>query len=240
LKATNAFKHHRIRTHPHTLDPLTQTPLTFSGAVRSEARYAASLDANATRGTGIVATLSLMGKFERGELKHLQFYNLTCNECGGVGSGKCLAWSDCALPDDKCPCGGVGGAAAAAGNATVSGNSTEAAPTAAAGVQSRRWLQQEQQQQEQQQQEQQQRPTELHNATATTTGATISGNSGGEEHSTACDAAQMAACVTAVNLAYDGVDANGAALATAAQVCVLFCFNVVLHLALVASCEDSC
>ena len=41
---------------------------------------------------------------ETGTLQLLQWYNLTCNECGGKTSARCLNATSCALPDGNCSC----------------------------------------------------------------------------------------------------------------------------------------
>lgn len=46
-----------------------------------------------------------------GQLKYLQFYNLTCNDCGGWRSNRCLNGTSCTLPVANCTC--AGGAPAA-------------------------------------------------------------------------------------------------------------------------------
>ncbi|KAI8475733.1 MAG: hypothetical protein J3K34DRAFT_29019 [Monoraphidium minutum] len=45
-----------------------------------------------------------MSKFEMGVLKYLQFYNLTCNDCGGWRSNRCLNGTSCTLPVTNCTC----------------------------------------------------------------------------------------------------------------------------------------
>jgi hypothetical protein len=41
---------------------------------------------------------------ERGALSYLQFYNLTCNDCNGWRSTRCLNGTSCALPVTNCTC----------------------------------------------------------------------------------------------------------------------------------------
>lgn len=41
---------------------------------------------------------------EMGALKYLQFYNLTCNDCGGLRSNRCLNGTSCTLPVSNCTC----------------------------------------------------------------------------------------------------------------------------------------
>ncbi|KAI8477283.1 MAG: hypothetical protein J3K34DRAFT_455368 [Monoraphidium minutum] len=77
------------------------------GGVRSEARYVVSGAPPVTGGTGFVATLSLMSKFELGVLKYLQFYNLTCNDCGGWRSNRCINGTSCTMPVTNCTCAGA-------------------------------------------------------------------------------------------------------------------------------------
>jgi len=110
-------------------------------------------------------------------LKYLQFYNLTCNECGGVHSSQCISYSSCTLPLENCTCSdapsrpalghpteGIASLPANAADvpaAAAVANPAAAAPDAAAAAAAprggeaqpaatRRRLQQQQQQQQQQ------------------------------------------------------------------------------------------
>jgi hypothetical protein len=47
-----------------------------------------------------------------GLLKYLQFYNLTCNDCGGWRSTRCINGTSCTLPAYNCTCSGGSGAGA--------------------------------------------------------------------------------------------------------------------------------
>ena len=100
--------------------PLVVTAVAFRAGVRSEPRYVVSGAPAATGGTGFVATLSLMSKFEKGTLKYLQFYNLTCNDCGGWRSGRCLNGTSCTLPVANCTCADAAPSAAVAASPSPS------------------------------------------------------------------------------------------------------------------------
>lgn len=41
---------------------------------------------------------------ETGSLKYLQWYNLTCNDCGGRTSFRCINSTSCALSWQECTC----------------------------------------------------------------------------------------------------------------------------------------
>jgi hypothetical protein len=45
---------------------------------------------------------------EGGVLRHLQFHNLTCNDCGGRTSGRCINSTSCALDFSVCTCASGG------------------------------------------------------------------------------------------------------------------------------------
>lgn len=59
-----------------------------------------------------IATASLLSQIccvdglaaELGTLKYLQFYNLTCNDCGGRTSSRCINDTSCALDFSVCTC----------------------------------------------------------------------------------------------------------------------------------------
>lgn len=74
--------------------------------MRSEARYAVSFEPSVTSGTGFVSSLSLIAKLDLGVLKYLQFYNLTCNDCGGRTSSRCINSTSCAMAPAECTCPG--------------------------------------------------------------------------------------------------------------------------------------
>ncbi|KIZ06344.1 hypothetical protein MNEG_1608 [Monoraphidium neglectum] len=185
-----------------TADALPDTPLVisvvaFRGLVRSEARYVVSGAPALTRGMGFVSTLSLMSKFELGVLKYLQFYNLTCNDCGGWKSNRCINGTSCTLPVSNCTCADATPASvpaspspspspstSPAADGTASGGST-------AGASSRRLLQN------------------------TTTDAGT------------CNYTSFSYCAVSVNFAYEGLDVGGAAFSTAAQVRKLNSYSLV-------------
>jgi len=52
-----------------------------------------------------------------GVLKYLQFYNLTCNDCGGWKSNRCINGTSCTLPVYNCTCANA--AVATVPNATL-------------------------------------------------------------------------------------------------------------------------
>lgn len=82
--------------------------------VRSEPRYIASFESQVTSGTGFVGSLSLVAAFDppaAGRLSHLLWWNLTCADCGGAASERCLGATACALPAAACTCAGGGGSA---------------------------------------------------------------------------------------------------------------------------------
>eukprot|EP00877_Chromochloris_zofingiensis_P007076 jgi/Chrzof1/2621/Cz11g22220.t1 len=95
----------------------------FRADVRSDARYVASFAPSITQGTGFVTSLALTAKFQTGTLKYLQFYNLTCNDCGGRDTPNCLNATSCALPVSNCTCPAA--VQAAADNTTT--NNTDGA-----------------------------------------------------------------------------------------------------------------
>jgi len=45
---------------------------------------------------------------EAGKLQLLQWYNMTCNDCGGRTSGRCLNATSCGLPMSNCTCESAG------------------------------------------------------------------------------------------------------------------------------------
>lgn len=67
---------------------------------------------------------------ELGVLKYLQFYNLTCNDCGGWKSNRCINGTSCTLPVSNCTCADT--VAETVPNTTVS-NLVQGVNTTAAG-----------------------------------------------------------------------------------------------------------
>lgn len=69
---------------------------------------------------------------DKGELKFLQFYNLTCNDCGGWRGTRCLNGTSCTLPVANCTCATSAAAPASIGSGSNSssnggGNAGDAA-----------------------------------------------------------------------------------------------------------------
>eukprot|EP00878_Enallax_costatus_P015146 GHUV01015858.1.p1 GENE.GHUV01015858.1~~GHUV01015858.1.p1 ORF type:complete len:328 (+),score=61.50 GHUV01015858.1:609-1592(+) len=117
--------------------PKVISVVAFRNYVRSDVRYIASFDPSITKGAGFVSSLALLAKFETGTLKYLQFYNLTCNDCGGRLSSRCINDTSCALDFSVCTCASTTTAATntggrrlmqAASNSTTT-NGTTAATT---------------------------------------------------------------------------------------------------------------
>ncbi|GBF91542.1 hypothetical protein Rsub_04282 [Raphidocelis subcapitata] len=226
--------------------PLLVSAVAFRGAVRSEARYVVSGEPTITGGTGFVATLSLMARFDMGVLKYLQFYNLTCNDCGGWRSGRCISGTSCTLPAYNCTCsGGAGtGATAASPSPTPSPSPSPAAASpapaespapspspspapgsdGAAGNGTRRLMGE---------------------AGGAAPAAAVAASPGAAPRETedprsgrrlaqaaatesgACNYTQFSYCAATVNLAYDGLDAGGAAFSTGSQVRKLNSYSLV-------------
>lgn len=89
------------------------------GRTRSPARTIVSLDNTITGGVGFVTSLSLMAKFDRGRLVYLDWYDLTCNDCGGRQSPVCINGTSCAIPPINCTCAGLLGQAPEAPDVSV-------------------------------------------------------------------------------------------------------------------------
>jgi hypothetical protein len=56
---------------------------------------------------------------DMGVLKYLQFYNLTCNDCGGAKSTRCINGTSCTLPVSNCTCAGGPSTVATVPNTTA-------------------------------------------------------------------------------------------------------------------------
>lgn len=61
-----------------------------------------------------------LGFADLGVLKYLQFYNLTCNDCGGRTSNRCINSMSCAMAPAECTC---------PGSRPTSSSSTEPSPS---------------------------------------------------------------------------------------------------------------
>ncbi|KAF8056432.1 hypothetical protein HT031_006289 [Scenedesmus sp. PABB004] len=201
----------------------------FRNNVRSDVRYIASFDPGVTFGTGFVSSLALLAKFELGSLRYLQFFNLTCNDCGGRTSARCINSTSCAQDYSECTCvtrtGGVsagagGGGTNGTGSGSVTNGSDAAGNSSAPGA--RRLLQDP-------------APdggnaTDAGNSsTNTTDNATETPQLGVGEvpGAAACNYANFSYCATGINLAFEGVDASSAAFSTGAQIRKLNSFSLV-------------
>ena len=67
---------------------------------------------------------------DTGVLKYLQFYNLTCNDCGGWRGARCVNGTSCTLPVSNCTCE-VAAAVPGANSSTDGGQTADAAAPAA-------------------------------------------------------------------------------------------------------------
>uniref|UniRef100_A0A383W183 Pherophorin domain-containing protein n=1 Tax=Tetradesmus obliquus TaxID=3088 RepID=A0A383W183_TETOB len=182
--------------------PKVISVVAFRNNVRSEARYIASFEPSVTAGTGFVPSLALLAKFELGNLRYLQFFNLTCNDCGGRTSAQCINSTSCALAPSVCTCpssSSSGGSPTSrhllqdngsTGSNDTTGNSTADSNSATNGTDVQLGM----------------------NAT----GGTPS-----------CNYANFSFCATGINLAFEGVDANSAAFTTASQVKKLTSYSLV-------------
>jgi hypothetical protein len=70
---------------------------------------------------------------ESGMLKYLQWYNLTCNDCGGRTSSRCLNNTSCALSWQECSCDDTTAEAASSSSSPAPSPAPEASPTPAQG-----------------------------------------------------------------------------------------------------------
>ncbi|KXZ46366.1 hypothetical protein GPECTOR_44g43 [Gonium pectorale] len=89
--------------------PPTLALAAFRANVTSQPIYIASGDTAQTFGAGFMVSTSLLLRIEEGTLRYLQWYDLTCNECGGATSQLCIHSSQggikaCATPLDNCTC----------------------------------------------------------------------------------------------------------------------------------------
>lgn len=89
--------------------PPTMAVAVFRANYTSKAVYIASGDADITYGGGFVVSVALLLRFEKGNLKYLQWYDQTCNECQGKSSRICFhntqaAIYSCSTPLTNCSC----------------------------------------------------------------------------------------------------------------------------------------
>eukprot|EP00882_Tetradesmus_deserticola_P020632 GHRQ01022294.1.p1 GENE.GHRQ01022294.1~~GHRQ01022294.1.p1 ORF type:complete len:222 (+),score=54.96 GHRQ01022294.1:223-888(+) len=159
---------------------------------------------------------------ELGNLRYLQFFNLTCNDCGGRMSSQCINSTSCALAPSVCTCAKTAtsssslptgrhllqdGRGSTAGGSDPSGNSPAASDT---------------------------NSTDSSSTAANSTQSSISGNStdvqlgmGETGGASTCNYANFTFCATGINLAFEGVDVNSAAFTTASQVKKLTSYSLV-------------
>jgi len=86
--------------------PATLTVVAFRNGIRSSPVYLAS-GTPLTGGAGFVISLALMVRFEDGVLAGLNWYDMTCNDCGGKSSLLCVQQLDvnsCATSFYRCNC----------------------------------------------------------------------------------------------------------------------------------------
>ncbi|GIL66694.1 hypothetical protein Vafri_20178 [Volvox africanus] len=81
----------------------------FRGNVTSQPVYIASGNTSETNGAGFMVSTALLLRFDLGQLQYLQWYDMTCNECGGVRSELCIHSNQasvqaCATPLTSCTC----------------------------------------------------------------------------------------------------------------------------------------
>eukprot|EP00798_Chlamydomonas_sp_ICE-L_P024895 gene24895-10561_t len=74
--------------------PPTMTVIAFRDTINSVPAYIASADLKMSEGAGFAISLSLLLKFDLGVLQYLQWYDTTCNSCGGSSSQLCLKQTD--------------------------------------------------------------------------------------------------------------------------------------------------
>lgn len=91
------------------MTPPTMLMAAFRANYTSPAVYIASGDDSITRGAGFVVSVALLARFDKGFLSYLQWYDQTCNDCGGKTSDICIASSKtntyaCATPLTNCSC----------------------------------------------------------------------------------------------------------------------------------------
>ncbi|GFR46972.1 hypothetical protein Agub_g8624 [Astrephomene gubernaculifera] len=90
----------------------TMALVAFRANVSSPPIYIVSGNATETYGAGFVVSAALLPRLENGNLQYLQWYDQTCNECGGLRSQLCV-WSteagvnSCATPLANCSCSAV-------------------------------------------------------------------------------------------------------------------------------------
>ncbi|KAG2447892.1 hypothetical protein HYH02_007346 [Chlamydomonas schloesseri] len=89
--------------------PPTMALAAFRANVTSPAAYIASGDTAVTYGAGFVVSLALLPRFDKGILQYLQWYDQTCNECGGKNGALCIHSTQaginaCSTPLDNCTC----------------------------------------------------------------------------------------------------------------------------------------
>ncbi|EFJ40595.1 hypothetical protein VOLCADRAFT_121703 [Volvox carteri f. nagariensis] len=81
----------------------------FRANVTSAPIYIASGYTPETYGAGFMVSTALLLRFDLGMLQYLQWYDMTCNECGGIRSDLCLHCTQagiraCATPLNSCTC----------------------------------------------------------------------------------------------------------------------------------------
>ncbi|KAJ9505941.1 hypothetical protein QJQ45_017007, partial [Haematococcus lacustris] len=88
----------------------TMTVVAFRNNINSVPAYLANGgNDTAIGGAGFVVSLALLIRFETGVLRFLQWFDLTCNDCGGSTSQLCIRQigvNSCATPFTNCTCGG--------------------------------------------------------------------------------------------------------------------------------------
>eukprot|EP00195_Chlamydomonas_chlamydogama_P014351 CAMPEP_0202889840 /NCGR_PEP_ID=MMETSP1392-20130828/399_1 /ASSEMBLY_ACC=CAM_ASM_000868 /TAXON_ID=225041 /ORGANISM="Chlamydomonas chlamydogama, Strain SAG 11-48b" /LENGTH=250 /DNA_ID=CAMNT_0049573263 /DNA_START=266 /DNA_END=1018 /DNA_ORIENTATION=+ len=83
--------------------------IAFRNNIFSNPVYLASAAPNLTSGVGFVQSVTLMARFSNGDLQYLQWFDVSCDACGGVSSGICVHQPDvksCATPLENCTCSG--------------------------------------------------------------------------------------------------------------------------------------
>uniref|UniRef100_A0A7S0WKN8 Uncharacterized protein n=1 Tax=Pyramimonas obovata TaxID=1411642 RepID=A0A7S0WKN8_9CHLO len=96
VSATYAANPTDLALQPNATNNL-MTLVVYQGGmneIRSPARIIRSLDSAETGAVGVVHSLTLIARMEKGKLSYLQWHDMGCGECGGKDSPQCFAVGD--------------------------------------------------------------------------------------------------------------------------------------------------
>ncbi|MEW5307102.1 MAG: hypothetical protein WDW38_002175 [Sanguina aurantia] len=87
--------------------PITMVAIVFRGNISSPSAYIATAEPTYSYGIGFVISLAALFRYSVGVLNYIQWYDMTCDACGGATGEYCVrntGANACATPLTNCTC----------------------------------------------------------------------------------------------------------------------------------------